>query len=480
MSILGAGLVVLIALTGAASAQQSSSWPQFQKDGAHSGSGTGPEPPYREAWHFDVERVEQRGASAPVIAGDVVIVVGPKSVYGIDLATGAPEWGVPRAEGSPVSGAVVHGDRDLFVYTEGGGLEDPEATPTPEATGSDDRERSTVVAIDIETQEEVWSTDAVLEGVAEAPPVAHGDTLIVGDDTGVLAALDAATGKPVWNEPVDVGGEVLRSPAVANGKVVLSFQQADEVQPTVAAYDLATGAVLWSVAPPVTAPNPFTTVPTIADGAVFFGAFDRVVHALSLADGAQRWSTSAGFRSFGLLTSPAAADGAVYLGDDTGGLHRLDTNTGQVEWSYALNSGIRFSAPVVSGQAVVVGLIDGRLAAIDRDTGLLAWESDAGDELGPIALSEDLLVVTRAAEGSGVVAFEHDPDASLSAIVSPSELQGSALVLGWLGAAAIVALVLFVPLRLVASRIAPSPVADDASRGSAEDGTSDDEGDADE
>ena len=472
----------VLALGGIATAQQPTSWPQFQADAAHTGEAGGPQPPYREAWHFDVERVQQRGASGPVIAGDVVIVVGPESVYGIDLATGAPEWGVPRAQGSPVSGVVVQGKRDLFVYAEGGGLEDPDATATPEATGDEsDQEHSTIVAIDVETQEEVWSAGDVLEGIAEAPPVAEGDTVVVGDDAGVLVALDAATGEPVWDEPVDVGGEVLRPPAIGDGKVVLSYQRGDEVQPTVAAYELATGEVAWSVAPPVTAPNPFTTVPTIVDDAVIFGSFDRVVQALELTDGAQRWSASAGFRSFGLLTSPAAADGELYVGDDTGGLHRLDTRTGEIRWSYALNSGVRFSAPVIVGNAVVVGLIDGRLAAIGRDSGLLVWETDAGSELGPIAASGDVLVATRAAEGSGVVAFEHDPDGTTTAVVSPSTLRGSALVLGWLGAAVIVAVVLIVPLRLLASRISPSPVADAAARGPDEaESPSDDEEDPDE
>lgn len=471
-------VVASLAVGGAATAQQSVSWSQFQADAAHTGTGSGPAPPYQEAWHFDVEQVKQRGASAPVIAGDVVIVVGPESVYGIDLATGAPEWGVPRAQGSPVAGAVVDtGERELFVYTEGGGLPDPAASPSPEATGDDaDQERSTVVAIDVATQEKVWSTDKVLEGVAEASPVAQERTVIVGDDAGVLVALDAATGKPVWDEPVDVGGKVLRPPAVAGGRVVLSYQRGEEAHPTVAAYDLESGEQMWSVAPPVAAANPLTTVPTIADDAVVFGAGDRAVYALELADGTQRWSATVGFQPFGFITAPAAEGGDVFIGDNAGGVHRLAMATGEVAWSFALNSGVSFSAPVLTEDAVVVGLVDGRLAAIDRDDGLQLWEADAGDELGPIALSPEVLVVTRTGDGSGAVAYEHDPDTATTAIVSPSELRGSALVLRWLGAAAIVGLVLFVPLRMVASRIAPSPVADDAMR-EPEDADSDDDED---
>ena len=70
--------------------------------------------------------------------------------------------------------------------------------------------------------------------------------------------------------------------------------------------------------------------------------------------------------------------------------------------------------------------------------------------------------IARSATGSGLVAFEHDPDATRTAIVSPSTVRIGALVGLWAGAAALVALVLLLPLRTVAGRVQPSPVQADA------------------
>ncbi|MEX0754255.1 MAG: PQQ-binding-like beta-propeller repeat protein [Actinomycetota bacterium] len=463
-------LLILLALTASAAiGQQPSEWPQFQRDAAHTGSGEGPEPPYRIAWEFPVERVNQRGASPAVIAGGLVVTVGPDAVHALDIATGDEVWSVPREPGPPVAPAIVaDGDRSLLVYTEGGGIEDPSGTPTPGPTTDaedegDQADRSTVLAIDLENQRLAWKLPYELEGAAEASPVIEGDTVLVGDTEGTLAALDAATGVERWK--ASAGGEVLRPPAADGDHVVLSLREGEEVQPTVSAFDLGDGERVWSVSPSVAAANPFTTIPSISGGRVYLGSFDRVVRALSLEDGGEMWTNAGSFRSYAPITAPAVIGDELYLGDDAGGLHRFAAATGEIAWSHALNAGITFGAPVVVGSVVVVGLDDGRLAALDRDSGDLVWEVDAGEDLGPIAVGPEHLVVARTGPGSGIVAFEHDPDATLMTIVSPSKIRAGSLVGLWVAAAAILVVLLLVPLRLVAARVRPSAVQADAADG---------------
>ena len=83
-------------------------WPQFQGGPSHPGKADGPPPPYRQSWAFPVAPVGQQGTSAPVVAADEAIVVGPAAVYGIDLSTGQERWTLARAEGPSTTPAVAN------------------------------------------------------------------------------------------------------------------------------------------------------------------------------------------------------------------------------------------------------------------------------------------------------------------------------------------------------------------------------------
>ncbi|MGH2650795.1 MAG: hypothetical protein ACRDHK_06250, partial [Actinomycetota bacterium] len=66
-----------LALGQAAEPGSAFAWPQFQGGPSHPGTADGPPPPYRQSWAFPVAPVGQQGASAPVVAADEAIVVGP-------------------------------------------------------------------------------------------------------------------------------------------------------------------------------------------------------------------------------------------------------------------------------------------------------------------------------------------------------------------------------------------------------------------
>src|SRR5439155_8065346 len=104
---IAAALIILCMFAAPARAASAPpAWPQFQGNAAHTGTGSGPAPPYRVAWAFRVAPTGQEGLSAPVVAGNVVVAVGPKAVYGVELTTGAQIWTVPR-DGPPPAAAIA-------------------------------------------------------------------------------------------------------------------------------------------------------------------------------------------------------------------------------------------------------------------------------------------------------------------------------------------------------------------------------------
>jgi quinohemoprotein ethanol dehydrogenase len=86
--------------------------------------------------------------------------------------------------------------------------------------------------------------DVVNRGVA-----LHGGKVYVGVIDGRLAALDAQTGRPVWDvqtTPVDEPYTITGAPRVVDGKVIIGNGGAElGVRGYVSAYDAETGALVW-------------------------------------------------------------------------------------------------------------------------------------------------------------------------------------------------------------------------------------------
>src|SRR5687768_9436651 len=124
----------MLALLGAgvATAQSGATWTQFQGDAGKTGAVSGgPEPGFRQAWRTTIAPGgpdARFGLSAPVIAGDIAIVVGPEEVVGIEVSSGEQAFAVPRELGPPVAAAFADvASGPLVVYTEGWGDGPPEA-----------------------------------------------------------------------------------------------------------------------------------------------------------------------------------------------------------------------------------------------------------------------------------------------------------------------------------------------------------------
>ncbi len=74
-----------------------------------------------------------------------------------------------------------------------------------------------------------------------------------------------------------------------------------------------------------------------------------------------------------LFASPSVVDGVAYIGTGDGRLLALDGQTGEVVWEVDAGDAVH-STPAVAGELVFFGLLDGRVVALERATGHQAWE----------------------------------------------------------------------------------------------------------
>jgi outer membrane protein assembly factor BamB len=403
------------------------SWPMAGRDATHTGTVSGPAPPYRVAWELQGEAAPVTGVAA---TDEAVVVMTSEGVHALDPVNGDVLWERGRPPG-PTGVPAIAGKLVIHARDEGVGGQ--------------------LVARDIETGELAWQ--APLGSAPVGGPTVSEGAVFVGTGAGEVVALDLATGKERWR--FETVGGVAGAPAVSDGIVVAAGYQASTGLSTVYAIDAEVGqedGPLWRYGSGPAGPP---SAPSIAGGLAYIGLGEREVRAVDLGDGAERWSFSSR-DEFGPRQIPAAGD-ALVLADRTH-LYRLDPSSGEQRWSWLLADlsplpGDRVetllsSSPVVSGTTALLGSASGELSAIDVDSGRRVWRMDLGDgAAGPIAVTSDHVYAVTLGEDGSLVALQHDPEGSLLDEVSPTVLfVGDALV-NFAGGAVAVGLAIWLLFR---------------------------------
>lgn len=243
------------------------------------------------AWTFPTG---EPGASvSPVVQDGVIFVAGSNySMSALDTSDGTRLWSV-ALPGTPPESGYVFGSTNLAVSEE-----------LVFGRGND----GLVFALDIRNGEVVWTT--TLEGGAnETFLVSDGVVAVTAIDRGQpegpypvrLHALDAASGKPLW-DPVELTSE--STLAAADGALFVADSL--ETTGTLSAYDIRTGELIWTE------------------------------------------------KMGGSLRSPVYVDGQLYvLSNGDGTVQRIDAATGAGNWSVYL--GARGNPVVVEGLLIAAG-----------------------------------------------------------------------------------------------------------------------------
>jgi outer membrane protein assembly factor BamB len=110
----------------------------------------------------------------------------------------------------------------------------------------------------------------------------------------------------------------------------------------------------------------------VVNGTVYTGCRDSNLYALDAATGKEKWRF---FNDLSwVITSPAVAEGKVFFATSDSSLyHVVDANTGKPIVRQQ-GKAFMFSSPVVGGDVVFIGVLNGTLEARDSKTGDLLWD----------------------------------------------------------------------------------------------------------
>lgn len=284
------------------------------------------------AW---VHEADARVRSAPVVVGGVVYLSDATAVYALDAKNGAQRWKhIPAA--SPARGGVAVSDGRVYV-----GLANAH-----------------VVALDARTGDPIWTgyignipaEQLHLQGIALDPQV----------------------------PPIDVkAGFISGTPSCVNGKVIVGLSGGDAgSRSKIAALDAATGKLMWEfwVAPNPGEPGSDTWPDDVDPGSLGGGA----VWTHGAAD------PQLGLVYFGTGNASPVLGGEVRPGDNLymASLVALDVATGKLRWHYQLARHDLWEMDIATPpilydfgkgraarKAVAIMRPDGFLFAFDRATG---------------------------------------------------------------------------------------------------------------
>lgn len=246
---------------------------------------------------------------------------------------------------------------------------------------------------------EIWSTDAGAGVEADAQqlrPVVRDGTVYVADHKGVVTAIDAGSGKRLWELKTELpfsGG-----PGVSDELVLVGTQDGE-----IHAFRADTGTPAWIAR----LSSEVLAAPAVADGIVVARSIDGRVLGLDARNGRRVWVYD---HSVPLLTlrgqaNPLIRAGIVYLGYDGGTVVALRLADGTLMWEQPVATAegrteLDRLADVDGNMVIVasdllVSSYKNRLASLAADSGRLLWFKDIASATGVVVERTNLAITDQ-------------------------------------------------------------------------------------
>ncbi len=243
-----------------------------------------------------------------------------------------------------------------------------------------------------------------------APVVDDGRIHAVGKK-GRVYALNPDNGENLWE--TETKAMITGGPGTGEGLVLVGTREGEVI-----ALDAKSGQQRWRVR----VSSEVLAAPRASEGIVVTRTIDGKVFGLAVKDGKQVWvyDRTVPLLSLRGTSAPALARGMAICGFDSGRLVALSLKDGQPIWEARIavphgRSELERmvdidSDPIVVNDTVYAVTFQGRIAAIDIDSGRIQWQRDMSSHAGLGAGSKALYVTD---ESSHIWALDRFNSASL-------------------------------------------------------------------
>jgi outer membrane protein assembly factor BamB len=371
-----------------------------------------PPPRQNDSW-------SQPGGVASNSPGHLMLGGALKNAWSADAGTGSSFYGKLTASPIVYDGKVFTLDAagTVTAFNAGGGAAAWRATTTPQ--GEKDQEGfggglaadggriyagtgfGLVVALDAKSGKKLWEKS--VGAPVRSSPTAVGERVFVLTTEGTVSCLSGSDGSELWNFKGNAERASIlsnASPAVEGEIVVVPFPSGDIV-----ALRIANGQPLWSdslarsrTASSLTAMSDAAR-PAIDGGTVFaVGHAGRMI-AVSYKTGERLWSLTVPS-----IQAPYVVGDTVFVVDTSGQLMAVTRREGKIQWTAKLPGAATWSGPVLAGNRLWLASSKGQLINVEAQTGKVVGTQDLGQPVyvGPVVAGSRMYVLTDKAR---LVAF---------------------------------------------------------------------------
>ena len=214
-------------------------------------------------------------------------------------------------------------------------------------------------------------------------PATDGSNIYAASQDGNVIAVDAVSGKQRWKIKLEI--ELSAGPGVGEGAVAVASKNGNVIL-----LDAKTGVETWRVF----VGGETLAQPLISEGVVIAQTIDNRLRALSLFDGKQKWELEQSVPALTMrgASSPVLVGGNVIAGFDNGRLLAVDLESGDIEWDSMLSmptgrSDLDRLADVDGsiasvGQDIYAAGYQGRVASLAAESGQVLWAREISTQVG--------------------------------------------------------------------------------------------------
>ncbi len=221
-------------------------------------------------------------------------------------------------------------------------------------------------ALELSTGKSVWSFKT--EGAIEATPLLRGTRVIVGSSDGKLYSIDAESGMLGWayetGDKILGGANVARSPENDADWILVGSYDSN-----LHCINASSGKAVWRAE----TDNYINGTPALLPGGeVIFGGCDAQLRIVSLVDGRLLRQIEAD--AYVASSVAVADDGKAYVGHYGNVVMGMDPKEAKVLWRYRDRNFPYLSSAAVGKDRVLIGGNDKRLHCMNREDGAPIWQ----------------------------------------------------------------------------------------------------------